>query len=67
MYEAGVDMYTAQHILGHANVTTTLEIYTDLRKAHERKNVGLFSDSMKKLQEKAAQPKSKEKNFSEEA
>lgn len=53
LYEAGVDMYTAQHILGHANVTTTLEIYTELRKDHQRKNVGMFSDAMKKLQEKA--------------
>lgn len=53
LYESGVDVYTAQHILGHANVTTTLEIYTDLRKDHEKKNVGKFSRSMKKLQAKA--------------
>lgn len=53
LYEAGVDMYTAQHVLGHANVTTTLEIYTDLRKKHERKNIGLFQQSMAKLQEEA--------------
>ena len=50
LYEAGVDVYTAQHILGHANVSTTLEIYTDLRKDHEKKNVGKFSRSMAKLQ-----------------
>lgn len=43
LYEAGVDVYTAQHILGHANVTTTLEIYTELRKKHETKNVKKFS------------------------
>lgn len=61
LYEAGVDMYTAQHILGHANVSTTLEIYTDLRKNHERKNVGKFSASMKKLQAAAW----KKKKFSE--
>ena len=53
LYESGVDVYTAQHILGHANVSTTLEIYTDLRKDHERKNVGKFSRSMKKLQASA--------------
>lgn len=52
LYEAGVDLYTAQHILGHANVSTTLEIYTDLRKGHERKNVGKFARSMAKLQNK---------------
>lgn len=49
LYESGVDVYTAQHILGHANVTTTLEIYTDLRKKHERKNVGKFSRSLSKM------------------
>ena len=49
LYEAGVDVYTAQHILGHANVTTTLEIYTDLRKKHEAKNVGKFSRKMSKM------------------
>lgn len=53
LYEAGVDMYTAQHILGHANVSTTLEIYTDLRKKHEVKNVGKFARSMSKLRAKA--------------
>lgn len=53
LYEAGVDLYTAQHILGHANVSTTLEIYTDLRKNHQVKNVGKFARSMKKLQEAA--------------
>lgn len=62
LYESGVDMYTAQHILGHANVTTTLEIYTDLRKAHERKNVGLFSEAMKKLHEKAANNKASDQS-----
>lgn len=59
LYEAGVDVYTAQHILGHANVSTTLEIYTDLRKGHERKNVGKFSRSMKKLQTAAGKKKKK--------
>ena len=58
LYEAGVDMYTAQHILGHANVTTTLEIYTDLRKDHERKNVDKFSASMEKMRKAAEKKKS---------
>lgn len=52
LYESGVDVYSAQHILGHANVTTTLNIYTDLRKTHERKNIKRFSGKMKKLQKK---------------
>lgn len=50
LYESGVDVYTAQHILGHANVTTTLDIYTELRKQHARKNVGKFERSMAKIQ-----------------
>lgn len=49
LYEAGVDVYTAQHILGHANVTTTLQIYTDLRKKHESKNVSKFSRKLSKM------------------
>ena len=49
LYEAGVDVYTAQHILGHANVTTTLEIYTDLRKKLEAKNVGKFSRKLSNM------------------
>ena len=61
LFEAGVDVYTAQHILGHANVATTLEIYTDLRKGHERKNVGKFSRSMKKLQDAAEKKKNSQK------
>lgn len=49
LYEAGVDVYTAQRILGHANVTTTMEIYTELRKKHEVKNIGKFSRSLSKM------------------
>ena len=54
LYEAGVDVYTAQHILGHANVTTTLAIYTELRKKHEAKNVDKFSVSLAELIAKGA-------------
>lgn len=67
LYEADVDLYTAQHVLGHANVSTTLEIYTELRKDHERKNVGKFSRSMKKLHDKAVQKKTAPKKNKEEA
>ncbi len=54
LYEAGVDVYTAQHILGHANVNTTLTIYTELRKEHEKQNVGKFSTSIADLIAKGA-------------
>lgn len=53
LYEAEVDLYTAQHILGHANVSTTLEIYTELRKQHEKKNVGKFARKMTKMMSNA--------------
>lgn len=35
LYDAGVDVYTAQKLLGHANVETTIAIYTHLRKEYE--------------------------------
>lgn len=49
LYEAGVDVYTARKILGHAKVTTTMEIYTELREKHERKSVAKLNDYMATL------------------
>ena len=60
LYEAGVDVYTAQHILGHDNVTTTLQIYTDLRDKYKKKNITKFARSMTK--KKAASEKKTEGN-----
>ena len=31
LYEAGVDVLSAQHLLGHAKPSTTMDIYTHLR------------------------------------
>ncbi|MBO7273259.1 MAG: site-specific integrase [Clostridia bacterium] len=31
LYECGIDAKTAQHLLGHAQISTTLDIYTDFR------------------------------------
>ncbi|MBQ6163330.1 MAG: site-specific integrase [Clostridia bacterium] len=42
MYESGVDVVTAQHQMGHADVKTTLSIYTHLSDDHAR-------DEMKKM------------------
>ena len=53
LYEAGVDVYTMKDVLGHADIKTTLAIYTDLRKQHETKNVGKFSRSMTKKKKAA--------------
>lgn len=44
LFEAGVDVYTAQHLLGHSDVETTIAIYTHLRD-EKKKN------SLDKLQE----------------
>lgn len=44
MYEAGVDLYTAKEQMGHADVQTTLNIYTHLQKAHQEKNIAKLDD-----------------------
>ena len=44
LFEAGVDVYTAQRILGHAKVSTTMEIYTELREKHERQSINKLND-----------------------
>jgi len=43
LFEAGVDVYTARKILGHAKVTTTMEIYTELREKQEKQSVEKFN------------------------
>lgn len=49
LYEAGVDVYTAKKILGHAKVETTLGIYTELRDKHERKSISKLDTYMLSL------------------
>ena len=56
LFESGVDVYTAQHILGHAKVTTTMEIYTELREKQKYKNLAKYSRSLSKLLSKASKP-----------
>lgn len=40
LFEAGVDVYTAQKLLGHADVETTMGVYTHLRDRQQQKSVG---------------------------
>lgn len=42
LFEAGVDVYTAKKILGHAKVSTTMEIYTELREKKQKQSVNLL-------------------------
>ena len=35
LFECGIDAKTAQHLLGHAQISTTMDIYTDFRRAAE--------------------------------
>lgn len=44
MYHAGVDVLTARDQMGHADITTTLQIYTHLDKTHKRKSMNKLDD-----------------------
>lgn len=52
MFESGVDVYTAQRILGHSNITTTMSIYTELREKQQRKSIAKFDKKMSKYLER---------------
>ena len=54
LFEAGVDVYTAKKILGHAKVTTTMEIYTELREKKERQSIRKFNTLMSKKCQKTS-------------
>lgn len=44
LFEAGVDVYTAKKVLGHSKVTTTMEIYTELREQKEKQSITKLND-----------------------
>lgn len=44
LYEAGVDVLTAKEFMGHADVTTTMGIYTHLRDQKKRKSAAALND-----------------------
>lgn len=48
LYKAGVDILTAKEQLGHADVKTTLNIYTHLDKQFKRKSMNKLDDYLKK-------------------
>lgn len=55
LFEAGVDLYTAQRILGHSKVTTTMNIYTELREQKERQSITKLNDYMSNLMSKTSE------------
>jgi len=50
LYEAGVDAKTAQSLMGHADIHTTLQIYTDIREKHRAAEIGKLTEYMGKLE-----------------
>lgn len=48
LFESGADVYTTQRILGHAKLSTTMEIYGELRDKQYAKSVKKFSRSLSK-------------------
>lgn len=49
LHASGVDVYTAQHILGHANVSTTMEIYAELDRDQQISSVKKYDRKLQKL------------------
>lgn len=47
LFEAGVDVYTAQHLLGHSDVETTIGIYTHLRDEKKKKSLNKLQEYIK--------------------
>lgn len=48
LFESGVDVYTAKKILGHSKVTTTMEIYTELREQKEKQSIAKYGNYISK-------------------
>lgn len=48
LYEAGVDVLTAQYLLGHASASTTMEIYTHLSDAQKSRSIVKLNDFLSK-------------------
>ena len=44
LFEAGVDVYTAQKLLGHADIRTTMAIYTHLRDKQQQSSLQKLTD-----------------------
>ena len=47
LFEANVDVYTAKELLGHADIETTMAIYTHLRKRKKMESIELLKEYSK--------------------
>lgn len=57
LYEAGVDVLTAQRWMGHADPQTTMKIYTHLRDQHEADAVQKFTFFVNRVSKGCQNPK----------
>lgn len=48
LFECGIDAKTAQHLLGHAQISTTMDIYTDFRRESEIEAAMKINDKISK-------------------
>ena len=64
LYNAGVDAKSAQEMLGHANIMTTLEIYTHLSKEKKTNAISTFNQYISQcaMEEKTAEGSETEQN-----
>lgn len=46
LFECGIDAKTAQHLLGHAQISTTMDIYTDFRKKAEEEAIQKLNEKL---------------------
>lgn len=49
LYDAGVDAKSAQEMMGHSNIQTTLEIYTHLSREKKTTAISVINDYLQKL------------------
>ena len=52
-YKAGIDVLTAKELLGHADIKTTLQVYTHLDGQYKKKTVDKFDDYLTQCDQNA--------------